>query len=64
MELIQKVVWFSKAGSGLTNWVLADSDNCPANIQQEIAAEILDGGVHETNSFRASNGCYYRWSDL
>lgn len=64
MEVITKAVWFSQPSSGLTNWVLADNDNCPANIQQEIAAEIIDNDVQETNSFQASNGCYYRWSDL
>lgn len=64
MELITKAVWFNDSGNGLAHWVLANNDNCPADIQQEIAAEIFDNEVHETNSFRASNGCYYRWNDL
>lgn len=42
-------------------WRDATSDDCPANIVEEIAAEILDGGVEETDGYIASNGMRYRW---
>lgn len=44
-----------------SSWRLANEDNCPANIVEEIAAEILDGGVEETSGYTASNGLVYRW---
>lgn len=48
--------------SGIGNcWVDATEDDCPANIQEEIAAEILDGGHEVSECFRASNGVWYRW---
>lgn len=42
-------------------WVAADSDNCPPNIAEEIAAEIIDGKVEDTEDYVASNGLHYRW---
>lgn len=42
-------------------WRAVSGDDLPANIREEIAAEILDGG-HETHSgYRATNGQVYRW---
>lgn len=47
--------------SGLGHcWVDADEDSCPAHIQAEIAAEIIDGG-RESGKYTASNGLRYRW---
>ena len=43
-------------------WSNADDVDCPANIQEEIAAEIIDGGKGECDDFVASNGQHYRWS--
>ena len=49
-----------KSGAGHC-WVAADSDNCPPSIEEEIAAENIDGKVKETEDFVASNGQHYRW---
>lgn len=43
-------------------WRPATEDDCPANIQDEIAAEILDGGLESCDDYAASNGLHYRWS--
>lgn len=42
-------------------WVPAAEHDCPANIQEEIAAEIIDGGQDECEDYVASNGLHYRW---
>ena len=42
-------------------WRPADNIDCPESVQEEIAGEIIDGGVESCKSFRASNGEYYRW---
>ncbi len=34
----------------------------PATIEEEIAAEILDGGRETCDDYVASNGQHYRWS--
>ncbi|WP_020475207.1 hypothetical protein [Zavarzinella formosa] len=43
------------------NWKAATADNCPANIQEEIAAEIIDGGKKTAKGYVASNGQHYSW---
>ena len=42
-------------------WEIINSAEIPANIQDEIAAEILDGGNEKRRFFVASNGLHYRW---
>jgi hypothetical protein len=42
-------------------WQTADEDTCPANIQAEIAAEIIDGGRTDCAEYFGSNGMSYRW---
>jgi len=37
------------------------ADEIPANIREEIAAEILDGGKNHCDQYTASNGLSYRW---
>ncbi len=54
-------VWFDPSGGQWHRAVDATPENTPANIADEIAAEILDGGKTYCESFRASNGQYYRW---
>lgn len=49
-----------KSGSGHA-WVAATADNCPANIVDEIAAQIIDGGKTRCDGHVASNGLRYRW---
>lgn len=43
------------------NWRLIDARDLPANIAEEIAAEIIDGGKKTCDDYVASNGLHYRW---
>ncbi len=60
MSISGKQVKYDKSGVGHC-WIAATTDNCPANIQEEIAAEINDGGVSTCEKYVASNGQHYRW---
>lgn len=51
---------YDKSGVGHC-WVAADAIDCPADIQEEIAGEIIDGKNDECADFVASNGVHYRW---
>ena len=42
-------------------WRNVDADSIPANIAEEIAAEIIDGGNDTCDCYTASNGLCYRW---
>jgi hypothetical protein len=35
--------------------------SCPANIVNEIEAEIIDGEKESCDDYVASNGRHYRW---
>lgn len=61
MEIESKLIQVDASGAG-QGWRVADEDSCPANVQQEIAAEIIDGKVGECRDYVASNGQHYRWS--
>lgn len=61
MKIASKTVFFDKSGGQGHRWILADEVTCPASIQEEIAAEILDGKVETTEDFIASNGQHYAW---
>lgn len=37
------------------------AEDIPADIREEIAAEMIDGGKDECDGYRASNGQWYRW---
>lgn len=54
-------IQYDKSGGVGHCWVAATEDNCPPNIQEEIAAEIIDGGEEECSDFVGSNGQHYRW---
>ncbi len=43
-------------------WVDVDADSLPANVAEEIAAEIIDGHIIECYGHTACNGLRYRWS--
>ena len=43
------------------NWRTIDASDIPANIREEIAAEINDGGINHCDQYTASNGLSYRW---
>jgi len=46
--------------SGVGHCWRVDMD-IPADIREEIAAEILDGGQEHCSDYVASNGLHYRW---
>ena len=62
IEVCDKVIQIDRSNVG-HNWVAADGCDCPPSIQEEIAAEIIDGGKNECDDFVASNGLHYRWSN-
>lgn len=43
------------------NWRNIDADDIPADIREEIAAEIIDGKQDECSDYVATNGLHYRW---
>jgi hypothetical protein len=42
-------------------WRDCDSIDCPPSVQEEIAAEIIDGRGGQVIYYVASNGQHYRW---
>ncbi len=48
--------------SGEKTWRAANEDNCPAQVQQEITQEIIDGRQAACSNYLASNGLHYRWA--
>lgn len=54
-----KQIQIDKSGVGHC-WLPADSIDCPADIAEEIAAEILDG-LASCDDYVATNGQHYRW---
>jgi len=42
-------------------WTNVAANDIPANIRQELEAEILDGGREHCDDYIASNGLHYRW---
>ena len=60
IEVCGSEIQYDKSGVGHC-WVAADEINCPASIQEEIAGEMIDGGMDECGDYVASNGCHYRW---
>jgi len=53
-------IYIDRSGVGHC-WKRADEIDCPASIAEEIAAEMIDGGVEECDDYIASNGMHYRW---
>jgi hypothetical protein len=43
------------------NWRNIDANDLPADIREEIAAEIIDGKQESCEKYVASNGLHYRW---
>ena len=52
------VQWDKSGGQGHC-WVTAA--DLPADIREEIAAEIIDGKQESCDDYTASNGQHYRW---
>ena len=44
------------------DWRTIDASDLPADIREEIAADILDGDNEECDGYVANNGLHYRWS--
>lgn len=53
-------IQYDKSGVGHC-WLPATEIDCPPDIQEEIAAEIIDGGVTDCDDYVASDGVHYRW---
>jgi hypothetical protein len=43
------------------NWRDIDANDIPADIREEIAAEIIDGKQETCDDYTATNGLHYRW---
>lgn len=43
------------------NWRRIDASEIPADIREEIAAEIIDGKKSTCECYTASNGLNYQW---
>lgn len=43
------------------NWKRIDASDIPADIREEIAAEIIDGKKQTCDCYTATNGLNYRW---
>lgn len=57
------VVEIDRSGGHGHSWRGATDVDCPPSIQDEIAAEIIDGERDECERYRASNGQWYRWAE-
>lgn len=58
--ILDRVQWDKSGGQGHC-WVKAHEFDLPADIREEIAAEIIDGKKDECSNYVASNGQHYRW---
>lgn len=61
MKIEHKTVQVDLSGQGHA-WTDATNDTCPANLQAEIAEQIIDGHRETCEDYIASNGLHYRWS--
>ena len=59
-QICGKTIKVDNSGVG-HNWRTVSASDIPANIVEEIAAEILDGGKEECELYVASNGHHYKW---
>lgn len=60
VEVLGRIIQYDQSGVGHC-WKPAGEVDCPPSIQEEIDAEIIDGKQSKCESFRASNGVFYRW---
>lgn len=61
VKVVGNVISYDKSNGQGHCWVKADEVDCPPSIQEEIAAEIIDGKQDSCSDYVASNGCHYRW---
>jgi hypothetical protein len=55
------VVQWDKSGGQGHCWRTIDRNDISADILDELEGEMIDGGKETCESFRASDGQYYRW---
>lgn len=55
-----KTIQHDNSGVG-HNWRTIDASDLPADLREEIAAEIIDGKQDTCNDYVATNGLHYRW---
>ena len=60
IEIQGQSIQYDPSGVGHA-WRAATEIDCPASIQEEIAAEIVDGKNENRDDYVASNGVHYRW---
>lgn len=60
-QICGKEIEHDNSGVG-HNWRRIDAVNIPADILEEIAAEIIDGKQDECDNYIATNGLHYRWA--
>lgn len=61
IEICGNEIQIDLSGSQGHSWAACDDLDCPPSIQEEIAAEMLDGGKESCDGYRATNGQIYRW---
>jgi hypothetical protein len=59
-KICGKTIKHDNSGVG-HNWRTIDASDIPADIREEIAAEIIDGKRDACADYLASNGLRYRW---
>ena len=59
MTICGKKIQHDNSGVG-HNWRAIDANDIPADIREEIAAEIIDG-KRESGEYTATNALNYRW---
>lgn len=60
IEVANKSIQHDASGQGHA-WRACNEDNLPADIHEEIRAEMIDGKVLSCPDYVASNGQHYRW---
>lgn len=43
------------------NWRTIDASDIPADIRDDIAAEMIEGKKNKSAKYIAANGLWYRW---
>lgn len=56
----KRIQWDASEGQG-HNWRTKTADEIPADVLQEIEAEIINGERETCDDYVASNGQHYRW---
>ena len=60
-KICGKTISIDKSNGQGHCWLKVDASHIPADVREEIAAEIIDNDAEECNDYTASNGMHYRW---